>query len=235
MKTRHLLFGLLVALAAHSAHAQQGIIRYGAKGGFSLSTYEGQLNGPYPAGHKPGFAAGALAAYGLSDHAAVQLEVLYSQKGVFVDDYKYTIRTPQANFNYWRYRSTLSYLDVPVLIKLNSGEANRGFYLEAGPQVSFALGQREYLSAFGKGNTSNPDDVVISTDRGALVPVVLGYVGGLGYQFGNGLGLGLRYTGDVSHVYRDEAGPGSSGAALNNNVHNSTFQLQAHYLFSRHN
>lgn len=236
MKTSPLLLGLLATLAAHSACAQQGVFRYGVKGGFSLSTYEGQLDGPYPAGHKPGFAAGALASYGLSDHAAVQLEALYSQKGVFVDNYGYSIRTSQANFNYWRYRSTLSYLDVPVLLKLNSGEANWGFYLEAGPQVSFALAQREYLSPFGTSSKApNPDDVTISTDRGALVPVVLGYVGGVGYQFGGGLGLGLRYTGDVSHVYRDEAGPGSSGASLNNNVHNSTFQLQAHYLFSRRN
>ncbi|MEJ7658398.1 MAG: porin family protein [Hymenobacter sp.] len=228
-----LLLGLLATLAAH---AQQGVFRYGVKGGFSLSTYEGQLDGPYPVGHKPGFAAGALATYGLSDHAAVQLEVLYSQKGVFVDNYTYSIRTAQANFNYRRYRATLSYLDVPVLLKLNSGEANRGFYLEAGPQVSFALGQREYLSPFGKSsNAPNPEDITISTDRGALVPVVLGYVGGVGYQFGGGLGLGLRYTGDISHVYRDEAGPGSSGATLNDNAHNSTFQLQARYLFSQKN
>ncbi len=233
MKILTILLGVLATLAAQIAHAQQGVFRYGVKGGLSVSTYEGQLNGPYPAGHKPGFAAGALAAYGLSDHTAVQLEVLYSQKGVFVDNYTYTVRTPQANFNSWRYRSTLAYLDVPVLIKLNSGEANRGFYMEAGPQVSFALAQREYLSPFGTvGSYPNPADYTISTDRSALVPVVLGYVGGVGYQFGCGLGLGLRYTGDVSHVYRDEAGPGSSGAALNNNVHNSTFQLQAHYLFS---
>lgn len=231
MKKLLLLCAVQAGLAG-VAQAQQGAFHYGIKGGFSLGTYAGRLNGLYDAGYKPGFAAGALAAYCLSDHAAVQLEVLYSQKGVFVDDYRYQIRTSSASFNMWRYRSTLSYLDVPALIKLNTGAAGAGFFLEAGPQLSFALAQREYLAPFGStGSTANPPEQTLSTDRSALVPVSLGYVGGLGYQFGFGLGLGLRYTGDLSHVYQDEAGVGSSGVALSNNFHNSVFQLQAHYLF----
>ena len=130
-------------------------------------------------------------------------------------------------------RATLAYLDVPVLLKLSAGAANTGFFLELGPQLSVALAQREYLAPFG-GNAANASEQTLSTDRGALTPVSLGYVGGLGYQFANGLGLGLRYTGDVSHIYQDEAGPGRSGVALNNNFHNSTFQAQVHYLFGGH-
>jgi len=190
-----LLLGLTTA-----AHAQTGTLRYGLKGGFNLSSYSGQLDGPFAAGYQPGFAAGAVAAYGLSDHATLQVEALYSRKGVFVDSYPY--RYPASPlFGSWRYRSALSYLDVPVLAKLSTGAASTGFYLELGPQLSLALGQREYVTPYGSsGSAANPPAQTLSTDRNALTPVALGYVGGVGYQFANGLGLGLRYTGDVSHV-----------------------------------
>jgi hypothetical protein len=51
---------------------------------------------------------------------------------------------------------------------------------------------------------------------------VLGYVGGIGYQITSGVGVGVRYTGDISQVYKDDLG---------GNLHNSVFQFQAHYLF----
>lgn len=222
------LLTLLAVAGTGAAHAQQGTLRYGVKGGFSLGTYAGQLNGRYEAGYKPGYTVGALMAYSLTDHASLQLEALYSRKGVFVDSYAYQLPSGRISSAY-RYRSTLSYLDVPLLVKLQAGAANTGFFLEAGPQLSIALAQREYVAPFGS-NASNFPNYDISTDRGALVPVGYGFVGGLGYQFGFGLGLGFRYTADFSHVYQDESGPGSSGVSTTNNFHNSVLQVQAHYL-----
>ncbi|WP_166648149.1 porin family protein [Hymenobacter sp. UV11] len=233
MKKLLSVFALLLGLPS-LAFAQQGVFNYGLKGGFSLSTYAGQLDGPLNAGYKPGFTAGAVATYGLAEHTTVQVEALYSQKGVFVDNYPFRFNNSGSGpqFNAWRYRATLSYLDVPVLAKLTTGAAGTGFFVEVGPQLSLALAQREYLSAFGKvGSYDNPPDQVISTDRSSLVPVSLGYVGGLGYQFAIGLGVGLRYTGDFSHVYKNDRNVGSSDVSYGNSFHNSVFQFQVHYLF----
>lgn len=68
---------------------------------------------------------------------------------------------------------------------------------------------------------------------------VIGYAVGLGYQLTSGLSLGIRYTGDISQVYKDGKGTADAfkiyqaqGATLTNpNVHNSVFQFSAGYLF----
>jgi hypothetical protein len=233
MKKNLLVIAFMFGLPS-LAFAQQGVFKYGFKGGFSLATYTGELDGPRAAGYKPCFAAGVVATYALASHVILQAEGLYSQKGVFVDNYPFRFNNSSSGpqFNAWRYRATLSYLDVPVLVKLTTGVTGNGAFVEVGPQLSLALAQREYLSAFGKvGSYDNPPDQIISTNRSSLVPVSLGYVGGLGYQFAIGLGMSLRYTGDFSHVYKDDRNVGSSGVSYGKNFHNGVFQFQVHYLF----
>jgi hypothetical protein len=67
--------------------------------------------------------------------------------------------------------------------------------------------------------------------------VVIGYVAGIGYQLTSGLSLGLRYTGDISQVYKDGASraypikAGGPSNGINPNVHNSVFQFQVAYGF----
>ncbi|MBD2768736.1 hypothetical protein IC235_12650 [Hymenobacter sp. BT664] len=78
-----------------------------------------------------------------------------------------------------------------------------------------------------------------NTSTDDLNKVVIGYVAGIGYQITSGLSLGLRYSGDISQVYKDGASrayafkPGSTQLNGNNpNVHNSVFQFQVIYSFS---
>ena len=219
----------LLAGFAGAANAQSGVLKYGVKGGFSLSSYTGGGDTGSSTGFKPGFTAGVLVNYGLSDMTSVQIEGLYSQKGVFIDQANYT-GTPLNTYNGQQYRSTLSYIDVPVLFKVNTGDEGKGLFFELGPQASFAVGDREFFRPQGE-KAGSPKEVTVfnSTDR--LVPVGIGYVGGIGYQLTSGLGLGVRYTGDFSNVYKDGFGTGSAPLRGSNNFHNGVFQFQVHYLF----
>jgi hypothetical protein len=201
----------LLAGAAGAAHAQTGI-KVGLKGGFNLSTFSGANS--KGSEYKAGFAAGPYVNFGVSDNFSIQPELLYSQKGSSVDNYSYVAGGTTTNSTL---KNTLGYLDVPIMFRYNIGEDGKGFFVELGPQGSFVLHQRTF-NEDGSGKEISGSRYT-STD--ALNKVVIGYVGGLGYQITSGLQLGLRYTGDFSQVYKN-ATP---------NVHNSVFQFQAGYLF----
>jgi hypothetical protein len=203
MKKVILSLGLLVGIAG-VANAQTGL-KLGLKGGFNGATVSGSDS--KGSEYKAGFAAGGLLNYGFTDHASVQGELLYSQKGFSIDNAGGTTA-----------KSTLGYIDVPILFKYTVGDDGKGLFLELGPQGSFIINQRSFVEDSGGKQIGSSET---STD--AFNKAVIGYVGGIGYQLTSGLGLGVRYTGDVSQVLKDNAG------ALN--LHNSVFQFQVHYLF----
>ena len=219
MKKVILSLGLLVGMAG-VANAQTGL-KLGLKGGFNGSTFSGSDS--KGSEYKAGFAAGGLLNYGFADMLSIQAELLYSQKGASQDDVP-------ANGN--TTKTTLGYLDVPILFKVNTGEDGKGFFFELGPQGSFVLHQRSFIEDNAGKQIGSSET---STDR--LNKVVIGYAAGLGYQITSGLGVGLRYTGDFSQVYKDGGSSTTStvgGVAVtttNPNIHNSVFQFQVHYLF----
>jgi hypothetical protein len=204
MKKTILSLALLVGMAG-AAQAQTGL-KLGLKGGFNGSTFSGTDS--KGSEYKAGFAAGGLINYGFTDMFSVQGELLYSQKGSSIDNYGGSGIT---------FKNTLGYIDVPILLKVNTGDDGKGLFFEAGPQGSFVMHQRAFIEDSGGKQIGSSET---STDP--LNKVVIGYVAGLGYQITSGVGLGVRYTGDFSQVYKDNKGP---------NVHNSVFQFQVHYLF----
>ena len=198
-----------------AANAQTGL-KLGLKGGFNGATFSGTDS--KGSEYKAGFAAGGLINYGFSDLIAVQGELLYSQKGASIDAGNNTT-----------FKSTLGYIDVPILLKVTAGDKGKGLFFELGPQGSFVVHNRDFYQVGGNKSTENT-----STD--ALNKAVIGYVAGIGYQLTSGLGLGIRYTGDVSQVYKDGASIPFTVAGISNttkapNVHNSVFQFQVHYMF----
>ena len=229
MKKALLSLALLTGLAG-AANAQSGVLKYGVKGGFSLSSYTGGGKIGSDTGFKPGFTAGVLVNYGLSDMTSIQIEGLYSQKGAFIDQANYPAGTTLAPYNGQQYRSTLSYIDVPVLFKVNTGDEGKGLFFELGPQASFALRDREFFRPQGE-KAGSPKETTVYSSRDRMVPVGIGYVGGIGYQITSGLGLGLRYAGDFSHVFKDGFGTGNAPLQGSNNFRNGVFQFQVHYLF----
>lgn len=213
MKKTILSLALLAGVAG-AANAQTGI-KYGLKGGFNGATYAGADSKGVE--YKAGFAAGGFLNFGLSDNFSIQPELLYSQKGASRDNVSYQSGSSTLNGTQ---KITLGYLDVPIMFRFNLGEEGKGFFVEAGPQGSFALHQRAFIED-GSGNKVG--DTFKSTD--SLNKVGIGYVGGIGYQITSGLGIGVRYTGDLSHVYKQDLNLASA------NVRNSVFQFQVGYAF----
>jgi opacity protein-like surface antigen len=220
----------LLAGAAGVANAQTGI-KVGLKGGFNGSTFSGTNS--KGSEYKAGFAAGGFVNFGVSDNFSIQPEFLYSQKGASVDNYSGTTANGAAIASGTTLKSTLGYLDVPIMLRYNIGEDGKGFFVELGPQGSFVLHNRDFLQTGGV-NTQQTEN----TSTNDLNKVVIGYVGGLGYQITSGLQIGLRYTGDFSRVYKDGASTSLKAASAstapflqNPNVRNSVFQLQVGYAF----
>lgn len=104
----------LLAGFASAANAQTGV-KYGIKGGFNGATFSGTDS--KGSEYKAGFAAGVFANFGINDQFSIQPEVLFSQKGASVDDFQTSALGSGTTF-----KSTLSYIDVPILARVNTGE-----------------------------------------------------------------------------------------------------------------
>jgi hypothetical protein len=59
--------------------------------------------------------------------------------------------------------------------------------------------------------------------------VVLDYVVGVGYQLGSGLGLGVRYDGGASNVFKNN----TSSVIGNNSLKSNTFWVNLSYAFGK--
>jgi hypothetical protein len=74
-------------------------------------------------------------------------------------------------------------IDVPLLARYHAG----GLYLEAGPEVDVPL----------KAVNEAGDNVKSDVNN-----VALNYIAGVGYHFGHGPSLGVRYDGGASNVFK---------------------------------
>lgn len=148
-------------------------VAIGLKAGLNYSNVTGYVDG---ISRLPGLAAGVFARVPLSSDGSLlfQPELLYSAKGSRVTYYTGT------------YTNRSHYIDVPLLAKLTT----HGFFAELGPQISFLLADR-YETPNGS-YTSGDDSYRFA----------LGAAGGIGYQLPQGLGLTLRYSHDVTRLYR---------------------------------
>ncbi len=217
--------GLLFLLGATSPAAAQRRLRFGLQSGLHLSTYAGGAAGPR-AQWVPGFTAGAVASWHWAARHGLQVETRYAQKGASRPDCLYPGAGPATPP--LTYRSRLAYLDLPVLYTWGPGSAGRGLYLLAGPQLSLALGQREWLRPADEAPGS-PAEIRLPTHPRTLAPLAAGLAAGLGYQLPGGLGLEVRGSGDLTPVFRASRGTDylpASGTGCRNLV----VQLQVRYL-----
>ena len=125
---KHLLtiFSLLLCVTALSAQLGLGI-----RGGVHLNdiSYD---EGEIETEGRAGLALGVFVELDISDNFAIQPEIAFLQKG-------YRYETSIFNIDQ-EYRVLTNYIDIPVLAKLKFGD-NTGFYLQAGPQFGYAVGQ----------------------------------------------------------------------------------------------
>lgn len=173
------------------ANAQE--VKYGAKAGLNLSNFAGDLEG---ASTKAGFQIGGYAEIKISDKFAVQPELLFSAQGA-----KSKISYTQLGiFVTEKSTEKLNYLNIPVMAKYYATEK---LYIEAGPQIGFLMSAKsdsETTATLGTltESTSESEDAkkyYNSTDFGLNV--------GLGYNFTENIGAGVRYTSGLSNIAKD--------------------------------
>jgi hypothetical protein len=119
---------LLSILVLNSLNAQKPHL--GFKGG--LNMYNLLYKGGGRTDYKAGFNAGMLAHIHITNHFAIQPEVVYSRQGGIEK-----IRNIEHKLN-------LNYINVPVLAQYMFG---KGYRIEAGPQVGFLVNAREKYSS----------------------------------------------------------------------------------------
>jgi hypothetical protein len=194
MKKTLILF-VLALVTSVTVQAQMQAPKFGIRAGANYSGFSGDKADNLD--RMFGFHAGITSQFTLTsdNFFAIQPELLFSTKGAESKD----------DNTKWK----ISYLDVPVLARVNAGP----LYFEGGPQASFRVGGDI------ESNGVNVDDNLDQFKRTSF-----GYAAGIGLaSTPMGLSLGVRYNGDVSKLYDNE-----NVSDARNNV----FMLTLGYTFS---
>jgi len=163
----------------------------GVKGGMNASNFTG---GDLDTKALIGFHVGGILSFGLGDYFALQPEVLFSSQGA-----RYDMAGEKENL-------TLSYINVPVMLKFKT---TSGFYVEAGPQVGFKVGEDANVPGQTIENFAKNLDLSVGA--------------GLGFQGASGLGIGARYMAGLSKVGDFDA------STTDPNFRNSVIQVSLFY------
>ena len=186
------------ANTSSNSSAATGGVHFGVRAGLNVADLRGDavqsftsLAGYAPDGAiskqlRPGFYAGVFATLPLGPGFAIEPGSTYAEKGAVL---KGTLPFPALDFLNANVTGTarLAYIDVPVLAKVF---ITPGFYLYAGPQASFLVSGKARVDASVLGFSAYKQDFDVANQ---LRKVDFAAVGGLGYQFDNGLGLSAGY------------------------------------------
>jgi hypothetical protein len=159
---QYLIVAIALLLMTCTVHAQG--VHPGLKGG--LNVYN--VLGNQPTNYVPKFSYhfGALTHFHVTDHFAVQPEVIYSAQGARYENSSLDLR--------------LKYVNVPVLAQYMFGN---GFRLQAGPQVGIMASAKTEIN----GEKTNVENLFESADFGATA--------GLSFvRPETGLGFDVRYN-----------------------------------------
>ncbi len=145
MKLKKHLFLLLLTLFATASHAQMGEQRnnfaIGVNGGVNMSsvTFSPSVKQKSLMGINGGVTARYISEKYFAMICGAQLEVNFSQRGW--DEY-------YEDFPDISYTRTMNYVEIPFLAHIGFGKEPRGmqFFIHAGPQIGFLLGDSEKQS-----------------------------------------------------------------------------------------
>jgi len=143
----------------------------------------------------PGFHAGAIIAFDINEKWSVQEDFLFSTQGAKI----------KGGFSDGK-DLKLSYVSVPIVLKYKT---SFGLYFEAGPQVGI-LASEDFKELTN-------DDFAEKIDAGM--------VGGIGYQFPNGLGIGARYYYGLTDISKIKS------TTINTDFQNNMSQVSLFYIF----
>jgi hypothetical protein len=191
---KKLILGIAIAIssltfAQEKAKASASPVSFGVKAGLNVSSINSD-----DAKAKAGLYAGVFANIPVASFFSVQPEVLYNGMGA-------------KNKDYSDVRLNLDYISVPVMLQYN---VLPEFYLEAGPQFSFAINKK----IKGDGGSVDVDKYYKGFDFGVGI--------GAGYYIAQGFGVTARFVAGATDIIENN----SSDA-----IRNSVFQVGIAYKF----
>ena len=189
---------------ARAVASAPGGVKFGLRAGVNVSDFSGDAvssvmdladytNGAVTKSTKPGLYAGLYATLPLGPRFAIEPGIGYSEKGTML-----TGRVPLEQFDFLNAKVTatgrLAYLDIPLLAKAYLTD---GLYVYAGPQASVLLSGKARVEASALGFSAFKKDFDV---KDQFRTVDFAVVGGLGYQFQNGVGLSAGYDYGLSSL-----------------------------------
>ena len=144
---------------------------WGIKGGINLANIDIQ-QGP-DLNYKAGVNLGGLAHIHLSEHFALQPELIYSNQGA------------EQTIGNTAYKTKLHYVNVPVLLQFMTGS---GFRLQTGPQVGVLVSAKSKINE----TETDADDSYKTPD--------FSWSFGASYVTMKGLGFDARYNHGISNI-----------------------------------
>jgi len=191
------LLVIACVFVASLSYAQD--LKFGVKGGLNLANFVG--SDVDDADLRTGIYLGGFLNTPLNDHLSFQPELIFSMQGAKFED---ELSDIDETFK-------LSYLNVPLLLKLQLGSADK-VHLFAGPQLGFVLKSEIEQE---QGDMSGALDIKDETNG---VDFSLNF--GLSFVVSDNMSLDVRYNRGLSKIVED------GGKA-----YNSVIQLGASYSF----
>lgn len=162
-----------------SINAQDKKSNAGIKLGYNLAAVS--FDGDTETGQRHGFHGGFYGESFVSNALAFQVELLYSQQG-------YELKDSSGTFT-----QKLDYINLPLLLKIYP---SNNFFLEAGPQIGYAISHKEEFdsSLFNTSQEFDPESFDYGVNFGA------------GFKTDSGVSFGVRYHLGLGDIY-DEGSP----------------------------
>lgn len=201
-KNRLFLF-LFALLAALSVQAQVGEPRHnwavGVSGGMTMNRvlFRPTIRQTWLAAPTAGITVRYMSEKYFNLLCALQVELNYARLGWKEDIYSSTnTQLPDT------YQRRIDYLQLPILTSLGLGNEKRGMkgFLLLGPQVAFALNDREERSSVW---TTRTVDGIVVPDRANNVYAQYGKTLERRFEYGICAGLGMELTTPVGHFLLD--------------------------------
>jgi Outer membrane protein beta-barrel domain len=201
-------FFTLTVLSAFIITSTKAQISYGVQAGVNIANWQGDAmqslndvvdlsNGYITTRSRTGFNVGTYVNIPLTEQISFEPGVMYSQKGytmqgdLKIDALKFLGVNASAKVE-------SHYIDMPLLLK---AEVAKGLSIYAGPQISYLANTNLHVnsSILGISLLNRKLDLTDNFNR-----VDMGIVGGLGYQFDNGVNIKAGYDYGLSKLDKNE-------------------------------
>ncbi len=193
------MFGILGLLCTSIIYGQS----FGLKGGLNISTVSKE-NGWTDINSKIGYYAGLYMHAPVNSVFSIQPELIYNNMGV-----KYDNGNTSHTLN-------LDYIAMPIMFQF---EPIPRFYLEAGPQLGFLVGNKNKYESSNK--------TIIEKDKDAYNSFDLSGALGLGFKFNN-MVIGARYLAGFTDIKKNGS---TTWKNSDKQLRNNGFQIGLQYGF----